>query len=161
LLHAPTEALPHPEYVFEPLLDSLEGNGEIAIFFNGQRRIPATADLNTLLKRFLRLSMRRQRNELIWDIALVNGSLLRRLGAVLFKATDVTCRDFINARPRWAPVGILAALVLLPAIAVLNACSFDRLALRMSSFRSAALLRCRRVGKKVEGDRECEDRPAT
>jgi len=160
LLHAPTEALPHPEYVFEPLLDSLEGNGEIAIFFNGQRRIPATADLNTLLRRFLRLSMRRQRNELIWDIALVNGSLLRRLGSVLFKATDVTCRDFINARPRWAPVGILAALALLPAIAVLNACSFDRLALRMSSFRSAALLRCRRVGEKVEEDRECEDRPA-
>src|SRR5262249_39110568 len=88
LLHAATGVLNRPKRIFEPLLGLLDSGGEIAVFFSDQRRIPATGDLNAELRTFISQSMRRHRNDLAWDIQLVNGYMQRVLGALLFRASD-------------------------------------------------------------------------
>ena len=134
------------------MLARLAAGGEIAIFIGGKRRRPDRENLNPRLMNFVRHFMWRHTNELSWTVSSVNGYLQRLGGALLFKITDMGLDDFIKTRLRWAPVAIVVAPILIAAIAVLNACFIDRLALRLSNYRSAALLRCRRINETTQSD---------
>ena len=145
LLHAHINFLRRPARVLKPLLARLASDGEIAIFLGGLRRRPDRINLNPSLTSFIRTFMWRRSSELTWVEATVNGRLQRLMGAVLFRISDISFDDFLKGRPRWAPIGIVASLLLMSAIAVMNVCFVDWLALRVSSYRGAALLRCRRL----------------
>lgn len=152
LLHAHPDFLRKPEHVFKAMLARLAAGGEIAIFIGGKRRRPDRENLNPRLMNFVRRFMWRHTNELSWNLFSVNGNLQRLLGTVLFRITDLGLDDFIKTRLRWAPVAIVAAPILIAAITVLNACFIDRLAIRLSAYRSAALLCCRRINETTQGD---------
>jgi hypothetical protein len=152
LLHAHADFLRRPERVFKALMARLTANGEIAIFIGGKRRRPDRENLNPRLMNFVRHFMWRHTNDLSWNLSSVNGYLQRLCGAVLFKITDMGLDDFIKTRLQWSPVAIVAAPILIAVVAVLNACFIDRLALRLSNYRSAALLCCRRINETTESD---------
>jgi hypothetical protein len=152
LLHAHADFLRKPERVFNAMLARLAAGGEIAIFIGGKRRRPDRESLNPRLMSFVRRFMWRHTNDFSWDLISVNGYLQRLGGGLLFKITDMGLDDFIKTRLRWAPVAIVVAPVLIAAIAVLNACFIDRLALRLSNYRSATLLRCRRTNETTQSD---------
>jgi hypothetical protein len=126
------------------LAESAKG-GEIAIFLGGQRRYLFEDNLYRHLSRFVRESIWRSTYNLSWDIRVVNGYLQRVVGRLLFGVADRSLDDFIKTRPRWAPIAIVVCPILILVIAILNACFIDRLALRLSNYRSSALLRCRRA----------------
>jgi hypothetical protein len=159
LLHAHADFLRKPDRMFEALLGRLAAGGEIAIFIGGKRRRPDRENLNPRLMNFVRRFMWRHTNELSWKLFSVNGYAQRLCGAILFKITDMGLDDFIKTRLRWAPIAIVAAPILIAVVAVLNASFVDRLALRLSQYRSAALLCCRRINEPVEGDSD-EERAA-
>jgi hypothetical protein len=150
LLHVHVNALRKPNRVLKPLLGRLASGGEIAIFVGGQRRRPDRESINPRLTNFIRQFLWQHSNELSWDEVSVNGYLQRLAGSVLFKVSDMSFDDFLKGRPRWAPIGIFISLGLISAITILNVCSVDRLAVRMSGYRSAALLRCRRLDETTE-----------
>jgi len=150
LLHAHVNFLHSPAQVLKPLLARLASDGEIAIFFGGLRRRPHRLSLNPRLTSLIRNFMWRHSSELTWDEVSVNGRLQRLMGAILFRISDISFDDFLKGRPRWAPIGIVASLILMSAIATLNMCLVDRLALRLSSYRSAALLRGRRLDEATD-----------
>lgn len=152
LLHAHADFLRKPERVFEALLARLAADGEVAIFIGGKRRRPDRENLNPRLMNFVRHFMWRQTNDISWNLYSVNGYLQRLCAAVLFKITDMGLDDLIKTRLRWSPIAIVAAPILIAVVSVLNACFIDRLALRLSNYRSAALLCCRRINKPAEGD---------
>jgi hypothetical protein len=152
LLHAHADFLRKPEKVFKAMLARLAAGGEIAIFIGGKRRRPDMENLNPRLMSFVRRFMWRHTNDFSWTLSSVNNYLQRLCGWVLFRTTDMGLDDFVKTRLRWAPVAIVAAPILIAATAVLNACFIDRLALRLSSYRSAALLRCRRINETAQSD---------
>ena len=160
LLHADANWLWKPDRLLKTLLAHLTRDGEIAIFIGGIRRSTAASNISSHIKSFIFQSMWRHGFELSWDVRAVHGYLQRFLGALLFRMTDESFDDFFESRPRWAPLGIVASAVLAATIAILNACSVDRLACRVFRYRSAALLRCRRLDETGE-DYNCEERPAT
>jgi len=143
LLHADTDVLSDSKLMLE-LAESAKG-GEIAIFLGGQRRYLFEDNLYRHLSRFVRESIWRSTYNLSWDIRVVNGYLQRVVGRLLFGVADRSLDDFIKTRPRWAPIAIVVCPILILVIAILNACFIDRLALRLSNYRSSALLRCRRA----------------
>jgi hypothetical protein len=152
LLHAHPNFLRKPEQAFKAMLARLAAGGEIAIFIGGKRRRPDRENINPRLMNFVRHFMWRHANELSWNLFSVNGYLQRLLGTILFRITDMGLDDFIKTRLRWAPVAIVAAPILIAAITVFNACFIDRLAIRLSDYRSAALLRCRRINETTQTD---------
>jgi hypothetical protein len=152
LLHARVSFLLKPEHVFKAMLARLADGGEIAIFIGGKRRRPDRESLNPQLMNFVRHFVWRHTDDLSWTLFSVNGYLQRMCGSLLFKITDMGLEDFIKARLRWAPVAMVAAPILIAATAVLNACFIDRLALRLSTYRSAALLCCRRINETAQHD---------
>jgi len=143
LLHV--NFLRSPAQMLKPSLAHLASGGEIAIFLGGRRRRPDLENLNPRLTNFIRQFMWRHSNELTWDEVAVNGYLQRLTAAVLFRVSDFSFDNFLKGRPLWAPIGIVVSLVLMSAITIMNVCFVDRLMLRLSSYRSAALLRCRRL----------------
>jgi len=150
LLHADAYSLLRSDRVLESLVARLASGGEIAIFLGGRRRRPDRENLNPGLTNFIRQLMWRHSSELRWDEVAVNGYLQRLMGTVLFRISDISFEEFLKGRPRWAPIGIVASLILMSAIAILNVCFVDRLLLRLSSYRSAALLRCRRLDEATD-----------
>jgi hypothetical protein len=143
LLHADVNFLRSPAHVLKSLLTQRARGGEIAIYFGGLRSRPHRINLHPSVTTLIRNFMWRHSSELTWDEVSVNGRLQGLMGAVLFKVSDVSFDDFLKGRPRWAPIGIVASLILTSAIATLNMCLVDRLALRLSNHRSATLLRGR------------------
>jgi hypothetical protein len=158
LLHVQTGILRNPDRVLKPLLARLTSGGEIAIFIGGLRRSTAAVNISPYLKNFIFQAVWRHSNEMSWDVRSVHGYLQRFLGALIFRITDTSFDDFFESRPRWAPLGIVASAVLMSAIAIFNATSVDRLARRISNYRSAALLCCRRLDETRE-DCNWEGRP--
>ena len=152
LLHAHAEFLVKPEEIFKAVLAHLAAGGELAIFIGGKWRRPDRENLNPRLMNFVRDFMWRHTNGLSWTLFSVNGLWQRLGGALLFRITDIGLDDFIKTRLRWAPVAIVAAPILIAAITVLNACFVDRLALRLSNYRSAALLCCRRINETTQSN---------
>jgi hypothetical protein len=146
--------------MLKPLLTRLARGGEIAIFLGGRIRRPDRVNLNPHLTSFIRQFTWRHSNELSWVVFPVNGYLQRLAGELLFWVTDRSLDDFIKTRLRWVPVGIVASLILMPAIVFLNIFSVDQLMLRLSSYRGAALLCCRRPDDMME-NYVCGEKPTT
>jgi len=148
LLHARADFLRGPDHTLRPLMTHLEGGGEIAIFLGGQwyRRDRTKRRLRRFIPEFLR----QHGDDLNWDLLSVNDDLQRLASKMLLWTADRGLDDFIKTRPRWAPISIVVSLVLMSAIVILNVCFVDRLALRLSPYYGAALLRGRRLDETAD-----------
>jgi len=160
LVHARARFLRKPDSILKPLLTRLARGGEMAIFLGGERRRPDRVNLNPHLTGFIRQFTWRHSNQLSWVVFPLNGYLQRLAGGLLFWITDRSLDDFIKTRLRWVPVGIVASLILMSAIVFLNIFSVDQLMLRLSSYRSAVLLCCRRPDDMME-NYGCGEKPTT